>query len=552
MDPKKLTYRIAFPSLYYPKITLGEYLDRAVEKYREKVAVIQAEPSVPSSLPKLLTFESLGELTRKLANSLLEVGVKKEEKVGVMLPNSLDYVVTTYANWRLGAVQIPINPMYKEYELEFLLNDAEVSTLVIHAFLYPVFKNIEGKVNVKRVITVGGTLPNTYDLGDLLVKGENKPLNVSINPENDLALICYTGGTTGPPKGVMLTHFNLVANAFQLTISLCISHVDTHVGSMPMFHMAEFGFFNCLLGAGGTYVVMSRFDPKLLAENIEKYQATISWAVPPAYAFLVSYLENTNATYDWRYLKVFATGAWPVARVLIERMKKVCADKCNNPNLHHNQVWGMTEASPMCTTNPLLRLDKTERQGIPLPDLDLKIISLETGEEIEEVNKSGEIVIAGPNVFKGYWKRPEENEKAWWIHPKTGKRFFRTGDIGFIDEEGFLVFQDRVKEVIKYKGYTIAPFELEALLLKHDAVMDVAVVGKPDPDAGEVPKAFIILKPQFKGKVSENEIIEWVKERISGYKRIREVEFVDELPRTPSGKLLRRILRERELKKPKT
>jgi len=205
----------------------------------------------------------------------------------------------------------------------------------------------------------------------------------------------------------------------------------------------------------------------------------------------------------------------------------------------------------MCTTNPLSRLDKTERQGIPLPDIDLRIIDLQTGKEIEEPNRSGEIVVSGPNVFKGYWKRPEENEKVWWIDPKTGKKFLRTGDIGYIDDEGFLVYQDRVKEVIKYKGYTIAPFELESLLLRHEAVMDVAVIGKPDPEAGEIPKAFIVLKPEYKGKVSENDIIEWVRERIAPYKRIREVEFVDEIPKTASGKVLRRILREKELKRSK-
>jgi long-chain acyl-CoA synthetase len=295
---------------------------------------------------------------------------------------------------------------------------------------------------------------------------------------------------------------------------------------------------------------MGRFDPALVAENIEKYGATFSWAVPPAFNALVYYLEDPRTRhYDWKTLKGFATGAWPVAPVMIERFKKIVAEKCNNPRIVHNQVWGMTEASPMCTTNPSLRLDKSYTQGIPLPDLELKLINPETGEEITEPNVTGEAVIRGPNVFKGYWKRPEENHTAWWIDPKTGLKYFRTGDLGYIDSEGFFVFQDRVKEVIKYKGYTIAPFELEALLLKHEAIKDVAVVGKPDPEAGEIPKAFVVLKPEYKNKVTAEEIIEWCKERISGYKRIREVEFVDEIPRTASGKILRRVLRELERKR---
>ncbi|MEM4711618.1 MAG: AMP-binding protein [Archaeoglobaceae archaeon] len=550
MDIKKLSYRIGFPSLYYPKISLGEYLDNAVRKYGEKTALIYAEPRFPSDLPDTMTFNMLGELTNRLANSFLQLGISKGSRVGVMLPNSPDYVVVTYANWKLGAIQVPINWMYKEYELEFVLKDAEVSTLVIHSNFYHVFQSIREKVQVEKIIVVGGEVEGAHRLGRLIEQGEAKPLVSNIDPVEDVATICYTGGTTGPPKGVMLTHYNLVSNAIQLATAFGVSHMDTHVGSMPMFHMAEFGFFNVLLGVGGTYVIMGMFNPMLLAENIEKYQATISWAVPPAYALLISYLESKETrNYDWRFLKCFATGAWPVAKALIDRMRKVAAEKCNNPNLLHNQVWGMTEASPMCTSNPPLRLDKTERQGIPLPDIELKIVDIETGKEIDDINKSGEIVISGPNIFKGYWKRPEEDAKAWWIDPKTGKKFFRTGDIGYIDEEGFLIFQDRIKEVIKYKGYTIAPFELEALLLKHEAVQDVAVIGKPDPDAGEIPKAFVVLKPEYKGSVSADEIIEWVRERISGYKRIREVEFVDALPRTPSGKLLRRVLREKEIEK---
>jgi acyl-CoA synthetase (AMP-forming)/AMP-acid ligase II len=280
--------------------------------------------------------------------------------------------------------------------------------------------------------------------------------NEKINPKEDLAVLPYTGGTTGMPKGVMLTHFNLIANAYQICVALGLSHADTVVGCMPMFHMAEFGLVNIMLTAGYTYVVMGMFNPGFLAENIEKYEGTFSWAVPPAINLLVNYLESVDRTYDWSYMKGFASGAWPIAPVLIERLKKVVAEKCNNDRLIHNQVWGMTEASPMVTTNPILRTDKSHTQGIPLSDVELKIIDLESGKELG-INQSGEIVIRGPQIFKGYWKREKENQECWWYDEK-GRKFFRTGDIGYIDEEGFLHFQDRVKEVIKYKGYTIAPF----------------------------------------------------------------------------------------------
>lgn len=538
----KVAYRIGFPSLFYPEITLAEQLEIAASKYGEKTALVYAEPKFPIDTQEKMTFKELDDVTDKLASSLIEIGIKKGERVGVCIPNSPDYVVSVYALWKIGAVVVPINPMYKEIELEYILNDSEATAIIIHNLNYPVFENIKEKTKVQKIVTCGNG-----ELRKLIKSGTGEIEKPKILPKEDLAVLPYTGGTTGMPKGVMLTHYNLVSNALQLAVAFGLSHADTHVGSMPMFHMAEFGFFNILLRCGGTYVIMGRFDPKLLAENIERYEATVTWAVPPALNALVNFLENSDRTYDWRYLRVFATGAWPVAPVLIERLKKVAAEKCNNPRLAHNQVWGMTEASPMVTTNPPLRLDKSHTQGIPLPDIELKIVDIETGKELG-INQSGEIVIRGPNVFKGYWKREKENQECWWYDEK-GRKFFRTGDIGYIDEEGFLHFQDRVKEVIKYKGYTIAPFELEALLMKHEAVLDVAVIGKPDKEAGEIPKAYIVLKPEYRGKISEDEIIEWVRERISGYKRIREVEFVESLPRTPAGKLLRRVLKEREMEK---
>jgi len=541
-----------FPSLYYPEISLSEAALRTCNKFPEKAAIIYAEPRFPCDLPPSMTYKEFGELLLKLASSLELLGIEKGQHIACMLPNMPDYCASMYALWRLGAVFIPINPMYKAEELRFVLEDSEAEGIIIHSLLYPLLDKVKGELpKLKKVITVAGKVGEHPDLKTLILEGGAEPKKkVEIEPKEDLAAILYTGGTTGMPKGAMLTHYNLVSNAIQLMVASSISHRDTILGSMPLFHAAEFGLFNIAVMSGATYVAMGRFDPALVAENIEKYGATFSWAVPPAFNALVYYLEDPRTRqYDWKSLKVFATGAWPVAPVMIERFKRIVAEKCNNPRVVHNQVWGMTEASPMCTTNPPLRLDKSYTQGVPLPDVELKLINPETGEEITEPNVTGEAVIRGPNVFKGYWKRPEEDQTAWWIDPKTGLRYFRTGDLGYIDPEGFFTFQDRVKEVIKYKGYTIAPFELEALLLKHEAIKDVAVVGKPDPEAGEIPKAFVVLKPEYKNKVTAEEIIEWCKERISGYKRIREVEFVDEIPRTASGKILRRVLRELERKR---
>ena len=537
----ELRYKIGFPSLYYPKISLADRIDHAAEKFGEKTAIVSAEPKFPSEFPEEMNFVEIAEMTKKLAGGFAKHGVRKGEHVAVCIPNSIDYVMSIYALWRVAATPIPVNPMYKPFELEHILKDSEATTLVVHKMLLENFKQVLDKTKIERVFVVGG---EENSLSEVMDAGSEEFENVKVDAENDVALLPYTGGTTGFPKGVMLTHFNLTANALQLAVATGLSHMDTIVGCMPMFHSAEFGLVNLMVTVGNQYVVMGMFNPEIMAKNIELYRGTFSWAVPPALNVLVNTIENGDKNYDWSYLKVFATGAWPVAPALIERLLKVAAEKCNNPRLKHNQIWGMTEACPMVTTNPALRLDKSTTQGVPMSDIELKIISLEDGRELG-VGESGEIVIRGPNIFKGYWKREKENQECWWYDSK-GRKFFRTGDIGYIDDEGFLHFQDRVKEVIKYKGYTIAPFELESLLMKHPAVMDVAVIGKPDEEAGEIPKAFIVLKPEYRGKVSEEEIIEWMRERISGYKRVREVEFVDELPRTAAGKLLRRLLRERE------
>ena len=538
----ELKYRIGFPSLYYPKISLADRIDMAAEKFGEKTALISAEPKFPSEFPDEMNFVEIAEATKRLASGFAKCGIRKGEHVAVCIPNSIDYVMTVYALWRLAAVPVPVNPMYKALELEYLLSDSEAKAVVVHGMLYENFEPVLEKLKIGRIFVAGGSGEHP-SLSETMEGGEDFK-NASVDAENDVALLPYTGGTTGLPKGVMLTHYNLTANALQLAVATNLSYADTIVGCMPMFHSAEFGLVNLMVSIGNQYVVMGMFNPEIMAKNIELYKGTFSWAVPPALNVLVNTIENGDETYDWRYLKAFATGAWPVAPALVDRLLKVAKEKCNNPNLKHNQIWGMTEASPMVTTNPPLRLDKSTSQGVPMSDIELKIISLEDGKELD-IGDSGEIVIRGPNVFKGYWKREKEDKECWW-YDERGRKFFRTGDIGYIDDEGFLHFQDRVKEVIKYKGYTIAPFELESLLMRHEAVMDVAVIGKPDEQAGEIPKAFIVLKPEWKGKIDEQSIIEWVKERISGYKRIREVEFVEELPRTPSGKLLRRLLRDKE------
>lgn len=544
-----------FPSLYYPEdMRIDEWvISRPAGRYPGREAVVYAEPRFPHLLPDSISYGELDGLVQRLAAALQSIGLARGSRVAVFMPNMPEVIVTYHAVWRAGGVVVPVNPLYKEHELEYLLSDSEAEAIVVYEPLYPIVKAVQsaGRARLGKVIILGREEPpGTTNYAKLLQAGDpQRYSDPGVDPKEDPAVIIYTGGTTGPPKGAVLTHYNLVANTIQLAVAAHLSMYDVWVSAMPLFHSAEFTASNTLLSQGAKYVVMGRFDPELFARNVEAYRATITWLVPTALLVLLDHLERSERSYDWSRLKYFLTGAWPVSEAAVEKLLRLAREKCNNPRLRHNQVYGMTEIGPMGTTNPLIRPDKSVTQGIPLPDIDIKIVDLGTGEEIREPGKVGEIVISGPNVFKGYWKRPEENKRAWWTDPETGKRYFRTGDLGYFDEEGFLHYHDRVKEVIKYKGYTIAPAEIEALLVKHPAVLECAVIGKPDPIAGEIPKAYIVLKPEYRGKVTEKEIIDWVAERISPIKRVREVEFVDEIPKTASGKILRRILREREQRK---
>jgi len=331
-----------------------------------------------------------------------------------------------------------------------------------------------------------------------------------------------------------------------------LSDFDIAMTVLPLYHI--YGLNVCMNQAiwlGASQVVTPRFNVKEYCELLEKYRVTYSLCVPPIFLAVVRHLEEPGVKgYNWEDLKVVNNGGAPIPLELLERFYELAKEKCNANNVTIQHGWGLTEASPVVAVNPMSH-PKMESQGILIPDTFHKIIDLETGEELPKRGDVGELVIKGPQVMKGYWNRPEATESAFWTDPKTGKKWLRTGDMAYIDEEEFEHLLDRIKEMIKYKGWSIAPAELEDMLFNNPHVFDAAVIGKPsiELDIGEIPKAFIILKPESKGNVSEHEIIEWVAERISAYKKIREVEFVDEIPKSGSGKILRRELVELEKKR---
>lgn len=525
------------PPLFYPEITADEVLRRTANRIPDKPAF---------AYPKEVAFREFDALANKFAAALADMRVKKGDRVCVYLPNSIEFEVAYYGITRAGGVMTPMNPMFKEREVEFQAADSEAVGIVCLDKLCPTVRKVieGGKTKLEWVTVVGEKQPDTYSFSEWLEKYPPNPPKHVYDVKEDLAVLPYTAGTTGLPKGVMLTHYNIVANMLQTAVALEVHENDVCLTALPLYHI--YGL-NVIMGAavyaGATQVIMRRFDVKQFCELVEKYNVTYINMVTPMFLFIADYLEKPQTRkYDWSALRFVNNGAAPIPRAIAERFERVVRKRCNSSTIV-THGWGLTEASPVVAFNPYYKI-KIESQGILVSDTEHMVIDPETERELP-VGDHGEIIVKGPQVMKGYWKSPPDEG---FVTIK-GEKWLRTGDLGYVDEEGYEYLVDRIKEIIKYKGYTVAPFELEDLLMKHPSVADVAVIGKPEPVVGEIPKAFIVRRPEYKGKVAKKEVIDWVKERISAYKRIREVEFLDKIPRSMAGKLLRRQLKEQELKK---
>ena len=544
-------------SIPYPEVPLPQLLRDTAKKHPDHVALIFEDYKI--------TYRELDELVNRFAAALHDLGISKGDVVALFLPNIPQFVITYYGILRVGGIVTAINPLYKEREVEYQLNNAEAKAIVTLDVLYPTVKKVWKKTKVKSVIITSlkdylppvkrilGTLlgkiptakverePGVYFLKELLARYPPEPPKVEIDPKEDLAVLQYTGGTTGVPKGAMLTHYNLVANAIGAMYWLRAREAeDVHMGVLPLFHI--YGMttvMNSSIYGAGTVVLIPRFDPEKILSSIEKYKVTVFCGVPTLYAVLITHPKIDK--YNLRSIKFCISGAAPLPPEVQKRFMELTGAVLV-------EGYGLTEASPVTHANPLdptMKTVKVGTIGIPWPDTDAKIVDAETGMKELPPGEVGELVVKGPQVMKGYWKMPEETKAALrdgWLY---------TGDLATVDEDGYFRIVDRKKDLIKYKGYSVYPRELEDVLYEHPAVKLCAVVGKPDPVAGEIPKAFIVLKPEYEGKVKEEEIIEWVKERVAPYKRIREVEFRRELPLSTVGKVLRRVLREEELKKAK-
>jgi len=506
-------------------------------RYGDRVAVIH-ETEIKT---REVTFRRLNTLSDRLALGLINLGVRKGDVVALLEYNSPEYIVSVYGITKAGAIVTPLNTMVKEDEAEYQLKDSEAKIIVVNRTLFDVVASIKNRTQLEKVIVTGENVPSeTIPLNFLLetehTLKEREVLNrleEIISPKEDLAILQYTAGTTGSPKGVMLTHYNLVVHQIQATNVMWITESDILLNHLPFFHI--YGLNTCMataINAGVSQVVMPRFSLKEALELIERHKVTIWPTVPMALTTMVNNSDLVRK-YDLSSLRFIVSGGSPLPPETIKKVQDTF-------HLVVQQGYGLTEASPGVAHNPPEKI-KNESVGIPYPDTECKIVDTETGAVKHQPLQIGELIVKGPQVMRGYWKNPRETTET------VKDRWLRTGDLAYIDKESYIFLVDRKKEIIKYKGFTIIPAELESLLIRHPAVMDCAVIGKPDQIAGEIPKAFVVLRPD--AKTTTTELADFVNKKIAPYKAIREIEIVQKIPRSPSGKILRRILIEAERKK---
>ena len=511
-----------YPAVTIPDISLTEFVLQRAPAFDGKPAIIDG----PSG--RTLSYAQLTETISRVAAGLASHGLRKGDVLAIYSTNSPEYAVAFYAVAKLGGVVTMVPPLFTNDEINRQLSDANAKYLLTIPPLLEKARAVAPE-GIREIFVMGDD-ERAISFASLLRSDETMP-SVEINPREDLAVLPYSSGTTGFPKGVMLTHHNLVSSLCQLHAIDGLSENDTMICIVPMYHLYGLQVvMNLALSHGATVVTLPRFDLDQFLGSLERYKVTVAPIVPPIVAALSRAGEVDN--YDLSKLETIHCGAASLPHDIAESCKERLG--CDI-----SYGYGLTEVSPLSHASIPNKTDKPGSVGYCLPNTQCKILDYTNNEELGP-NQEGEIWLQGPQVMKGYLGNQKAtddmiSEDAW----------LRTGDIGYCDEEGRLYVVDRLKELIKYKGRQVAPAELEAVLLSHPAIADAGVIPSPDEDAGEVPKAFVVLK----GEATPQELMEFVAARVAPHKRIRRVEFVNEIPRSNAGKILRRILVERERRK---
>lgn len=538
-------------TLECPAITVPEFLRQAAQRFPSQIATV--------FLGARLTYRQLKAQVDHLASQLQVMGVRKGDRVAIMLPNCPQMVIAYYATLSLGAVAVLTNPLYVERELEHQWGESGVETVFVLDLLWPRVEALRRKLPLKRIIVTGvqdylpfpknllfplqaRRLGNWIDIpfGDgvsrfkQLVRRRAAPLSpVDLSPD-DLACLQYTGGTTGLPKGAMLTHRNLVASVTQMRAFLLQGHQeaeDRAIAVLPFFHVYGMnGVMNLGIHLTATLILLPRLDIQMLVDAIRNERPTFFLGVPALYIAVNSYpgIEQVDLT----SIKACFSGGAPLPVDVIESFEARTGARIA-------EAYGMTEASSVTHVNPRDGLRKYGSVGIPIVGTDAKIVDAESGARELPSGEAGELLVKGPQVMAGYWNRPEETAEILtegWLH---------TGDIATMDEDGYFYIVDRKKDMILTAGFNVYPREVEEVLYQHPKVLEAAVIGLPDRVRGEKVTAYVVLKPGEAAKASE--IRTFCREHLAPYKVPRAVHFRDELPKSIAGKVLRRALREEEL-----
>jgi len=512
-----MIFRGPYENVTIPEVPLTSFVLQRAAELGNKPALIEGPTG------RIVTYAKLAESIRRVAASLAARGFVKGEVCGVLSPNVPEYAIAFHGVALLGGIITPINPLYTEREIAHQLKDAGAKFLVTGPQFIDKARAAAEAAQIEELFVFGESEGATA-FASLLESNGDVPA-VEIDPRNDLVVLPYSSGTTGLPKGVMLTHQNLVANICQMEGLDYFTEKDTLIAVLPLFHI--YGLvviLNMGLSTGATIVTMPRFELEHFLRALQDYGVTMAHIVPP----IVLALSKNPAvdSYDLSKLQSIFCGAAPLGAALTQAFTDRI--KCNV-----RQGYGMTETSPVTHSSPSdPRQVKFGSVGVCAPNTECKVVDLQTGAPLGP-NKEGEICVRGPQVMKGYLNQPEAT-----AHTIDSEGWLHTGDVGYADQDGHFFIVDRAKELIKYKGFQVAPAELEAILLTHPAILDAAVIPSADQEAGEVPKAFVVLRSE----ATSQEILDFVTARVAPFKKIRHIEFTDTIPKSTSGKILRRVL----------
>ena len=539
--PPGITLEINIPE----DISLVDIFEKGAKEYSDNIAM--------DYYGREFTFKEMDNLTRRFASVLLNLGLKKGDVVALWLPNCPHFSICYFATLSLGATLTAISPLFVAREMAYQIKDSGAKFLIMIDRFFPQYKRTKDELPLEKVILVNveGKTPDIPEDDKIihfntLMDQNPEPINdfkIEINPKEHIAIIQYTGGTTGLPKGAMLTHYNIIANIYQMKqisdymreVYLKENFISLSV--LPWYHI--YGQ-TCELAQGPLFgskgIIMATFDIPKILEVIQKHKPNLMLGVPTMFINLLNYPQSKDI--DFSCLKYANVGAGALPTELFKAWEK-------KTGFAMGEGYGLSETSPTVTNSPPWARKKFGSCGHPVANTLVGIVNENL--EFLSIGEAGELVVSGPQVMKGYHNRPEETKKVFF--EAGGYRWLRTGDYAKLDEEGYIFLLDRIKDMIKYKGHSVYPREIEEILYEHPAILECGIVGVPDPVKGEDILAHIILKPEYRGKVTEQEIINWTKENMAAFKYPRIVKFVRSLPKSAVGKVLRRVIREKEAKK---